>query len=269
MFYHTLNPALFHLGPFEVRYYGIVYLLGFLAAYYLLIQAAKKKWIHNFKDEAPDLLLTYLILGLILGARLGFFLFYQPSLLLKSPLELFMVWHGGMSFHGGLLGLMVGTVWFCRRHNVSFYELTDLLIFPACLALFLGRIANFINGELWGTLTNGSWCVDYSKNQHMAGLPEGCRHPSQLYESAKNLVIFGVLYTMKKRREWKKGVLFWSFVLLYGALRFFITFLREDPRYGGLSTGQWLNVGMVFVALFFLYRIKLGSKSLSISLSKK
>ncbi len=256
MFYHTLNPILFHLGPFEVRYYGIMYLIGFLAAYYVLIQAAKKKWVQNFAGESPDILLTYLLLGLIIGARLGYFVFYATSLLWQKPLEVFMVWHGGMSFHGGLIGVVIATIWFCRKRKVEFYELADLLIFPALLGLFLGRIANFVNGELWGTLTNVSWCVDYSKNTYILDLPEGCRHPSQLYEAAKNLVIFGILYWMKKKRKREKGVLFWSFVLLYGALRFLITFFREDPLFWGLSTGQWFNLGMVVIAMIFLYRIQ-------------
>ena len=256
MFYHTLDPVLFHLGPFEVRYYGIMYLIGFLAAYYLLIQATKKEWVHNFKGEAPDTLLTYLLLGLIIGARLGDFLFYYPQVLWQKPLEVFMVWHGGMSFHGGLIGVVLATIWYCKKYKVEFYELADLLVFPALLGLFLGRIANFFNGELWGTLTHVSWCVDYSKNTHITGLPEGCRHPSQLYEAAKNLVIFGALYGMKKKKEWAKGVLFWSFVLLYGALRFLVTFFREDPLFWGLSQGQWFNLGMVLVAIVVLYKIQ-------------
>ncbi len=233
-----------------------MYFLGFLAAYYLLIQAAKKNWVHNFKGDAPDTLLTYLLLGLIIGARLGDFVFYYPWVLWQKPLEVFMVWHGGMSFHGGLIGVTIATIWYCRKYQVEFYELADLLVFPACLGLFLGRIANFINGELWGTLTNVPWCVDYSKNIYIQGLPQGCRHPSQLYEAVKNLVIFGALYWMKKKKKWEKGVLFWSFVGLYGALRFLVTFFREDPRYWGLSQGQWFNLVMVLVAIVFLYKIQ-------------
>ena len=254
MFYHTFNPVLFHLGPFEIRYYGIAYIIGFLAAYYVLKQAAKYRWVKNFENDAPDNLLTYLLLGLIIGARLGDFLIYNPSTLIYNPLEVLMIWHGGMSFHGGLIGVVIATLLYCRKYKVKFYNLADILIFPALIGMFLTRIANFINGELWGTLTNVSWCVDYSKNTYIQGLPEGCRHPSQLYEALKNLLIFGILCAVKSKKKLPKGSLFWLFILLYGILRFLITFYREDPRYWGLSTGQWLNVGMVILAGLWLWK---------------
>jgi phosphatidylglycerol:prolipoprotein diacylglycerol transferase len=252
MFINNINPVIATIGPFEIRYYGLVYAIGFLVAYFLLRSIAKKKTIPNFSVEKADTFMLYLIIGAIAGARLLLFVFYYPKTLITNPLEVFMTWHGGMSFHGGLVGAVIAGLIFCKRHKVSFYKLADFLVLPLALFLIFGRIANFINGELVGKKTNVPWCVVFKDY-------EGCRHPSQLYESAKNLAIFitlSILYFNKElKKKFKDGIIFWLFVLMYGVLRFIITFWRDDPRFLGLSGGQYLCILMVVVSIYFLFRI--------------
>jgi phosphatidylglycerol:prolipoprotein diacylglycerol transferase len=149
-----------------------------------------------------------------------------------------------MSFHGGLMGIALAVWLFARRNSMRFYQLADLLVIPAAIALFFGRVANFVNGELIGTPSSLPFCIQYEYVQ-------GCRHPSQLYEAFKNLVIFGVLLAVRQRKKLKEGTLFWLFVLLYGSLRFLVTFLRDDPRFLGVSMGQYLSLAMVIAALFY------------------
>lgn len=246
MIYYNINPVLFRIGFLEVRYYGLAYILGILLAYLVLRHYVKKGALKLTSNELEDLMF-YIIAGLILGGRLLYFLFYSPLTYLKDPLEIFRLWHGGMSFHGGLIGISVAVLLFCSKHKIKFYDIADLIVIPGALALFFGRIANFINGELIGTVTNVPWCVQYP------GV-SGCRHPSQTYEALKNMAIFFCLIGVKGRKKLKPGTLFWLFVLLYGSLRFLVTFYREDVRYFGLSIGQYLSLGMAILAALFLYK---------------
>jgi phosphatidylglycerol:prolipoprotein diacylglycerol transferase len=256
-FYHDISPVLVNIGPFGIRYYGLVYAIGFLVVYFLFRWLAKKGEIKNFTLEKADYLTLYLIIGSIVGARLLLFVFYHPGTLISDPLELFRVWNGGMSFHGGVIGAVVSCLIFCKRHKVSFYKLADFTVLPLSLFLIFGRIANFINGELVGTKTNVSWCVVFKDY-------DGCRHPSQLYEATKNLVMFitlSILYFSKSiKAKLKDGIIFWLFVLMYGVLRFIITFWRDDPRYLGLSMGQYLCIAMVIVSAIFLFKIQKNKK---------
>ena len=250
MFYHNINPTLLNLGPFEIRYYGIIYALGFILAYFFINYLAKQKNLDLKKEDTADLLL-YLIIGTILGARLFEVIIYNPVYYLSKPLEIFAIWHGGLSFHGGLVGAVIAAFIFTKKKKIEFYDLADIVVIPLAFGLFLGRIGNFINGELVGRITNLPWCIKF-KNY------EGCRHPSQLYESLKNLFIFSILWTIKNKKL-KKGILFWSFILMYSTLRFFIEFVRApDPQLGlilNLTMGQWLNIVMFAIGLFFFIKI--------------
>jgi phosphatidylglycerol:prolipoprotein diacylglycerol transferase len=250
MFYNNINPTLFNLGPFEIRYYGIIYVLGFILAYFFLVTLSKRRHLELSKDDISDLLF-YEIIGTVIGARLFEIFVYNPAYYFANPFEMMAVWHGGLSFHGGLIGAAVAGFLFCKKKKVAFYDLADIVVIPLAFGLFLGRIGNFLNGELVGRLTNVPWCVKFKKY-------EGCRHPSQLYESAKNLFIFGVLWFMKDKKL-KKGIMFWSFILMYSVLRFFVEFFREpDPQIGfilGLTMGQWLNIVMFCIGIFFFLRI--------------
>jgi phosphatidylglycerol:prolipoprotein diacylglycerol transferase len=248
MFVHNINPVLFTLGPFEIRFYGLVYGFGFLLFYLLLHRLAKKKVINNFNSDKADIFSLYLIIGSIVSARVLDFVFFNPAVLFSDPLEVFMIWHGGMSFHGGLIGGIFASYLFCKKYDVNFYKLADFSVIPFSLILFFGRIANFINGELPGTVSSVSWCVKFS------GF-DGCRHPTQLYEATKNLLIFITLIPFYNMKKFKDGVIFWLFILMYGVLRFIINFWRDDERWLFLSMGQYLCIVMIIFSVFFLFRI--------------
>jgi len=188
--------------------------------------------------------MVYFILGTIIGGRLGHFLFYDISIFWTNPLQILMIWNGGMAFHGGILGGIIGAFLFLKKSKVKFYEMADKLMMPLAFALFLGRIANFINGELWGPITDVSWCVVFPNIL-------GCRHPSQLYEAFYSILIFFILWFMKSKYKLKKGVVFWSFIAMYGLFRFIANFWREVDQ----VTGQVLSLIMVVVAGYFLYKI--------------
>ncbi len=250
MFYHNINPIIVRIGPFQIRYYGVIFVLGFVIAYFLIYHLARKKGLRITKDDVIDSLF-YILIGVIIGARLFHVVIYDFSYYVKNPLNIFAIWRGGLSFHGGLVGAVVAGVIFCKRKKMPFYKLADIFVIPLALGLSLGRIGNFINGELVGRVTNLPWCVKF-KNY------SGCRHPSQLYESFKNLVIFIVLWSIKDKKL-KDGTLFWSFILMYSSFRFFIEFFRApDEQIGfilGLTMGQWLCLIMFFIGICFIINI--------------
>lgn len=259
MFYHNINPVLLELGPLQIRYYGLFYALGFAIAYFIIYYLAKKRQLTITKDDVADFL-VYGITGVILGARLAYVVFYNPLFYLQNPLEVFAVWHGGLSFHGGLAGAIIAGYIFCRKKKIEFYDLADIAVVPLALALALGRIGNFMNAELYGRLTNVPWCIDYSKNQFVENLPAGCRHPSQIYSSIKNLMIFAVLWVIKDKKL-PKGFLFWSFVALYGLFRTIVELFRQpDEQIGFLfnyfSMGQLLSFPLFLLGVYMLFRLK-------------
>ncbi len=259
MFYHNINPVLLELGPLQIRYYGLFYALGFIIAYFLISYLIKRKEINLTKDDIADLL-VYAIVGVVLGARLVYVIFYNPMYYMQNPLEIIAVWHGGLSFHGGLLGAIVAGYLFCKKKKIDFYGLADIVVIPVALALALGRLGNFMNAELYGRLTDVSWCIDYSKNQFVQDLPSGCRHPSQIYASIKNLTIFAVLWFIKDKKL-PKGFMFWIFVALYGLFRTIVEFFRQpDEQVGFLfnyfTMGQLLSFPLFLLGIYMLYKLK-------------
>ncbi|MBI4440470.1 prolipoprotein diacylglyceryl transferase [Candidatus Woesearchaeota archaeon] len=242
MYVHNIDPTLLHIGPLEIRYYGLVYVLGFIASYYVLIWYQKKGYLELKKDDVENLLL-YIMLGVILGSRLGE-VFWEPAYYLSNPINILKIWEGGMSFHGGLIGVIIAVYYFSRKYKIGFLEITDIIAIPAVIALAFGRIANFINGELWGTVTNVPWCVQF-KNA------EGCRHPVQLYAAFGRFVAGGILILLARSRR-KTGFISFAFLTLIGIGRFFSDFLREDPRLFGLSLGQYLSLAMAIAGIYIL-----------------
>lgn len=242
----------------EIRYYGLIYALGFLLGFFLIYHLAKKQHIPLSSDEVSDLVF-YNIITIILGARLAYVIFYNPLFYFSNPLQVFAVWQGGLSFHGGMLGLLLGTWFFCKRKQKSFWEMMDIIVIPGALALALGRIGNFINGELYGRVTTVPWCVDYSQSSYVRNPPSGCRHPSQLYESFYSFAIFAILWFLKDAKL-PKGMLSWSFVLLYGVFRTVAEFFRQPDQQlgflvGPLSMGQLLSIPMIIVAGWMLVKL--------------
>lgn len=260
------NPLAFSAGPIEIRWYGLVYAIGFLIGYFVLRAAAKNNLIKNFTEKNAEDYMLWLMLGSILGARIIYVIFYNPIFYFNHLLEIPAVWHGGLSIHGGLLGAVVVTIFFCKKYKISFYSIADILVLPLAFALIFGRLANYANGELFGRTTNVPWCVSFPG-------ADGCRHPSQLYESLYSYILFITLLVVQELKTLKKGTLFWLFVTLYGTFRFIITFYREfdptDPAILGLSIGQWLSLVMVFAGIiWFIQSSNSHNKSTKYSKSK-
>ncbi|MBU0615427.1 MAG: prolipoprotein diacylglyceryl transferase [Nanoarchaeota archaeon] len=257
MFVHDINPVLFAIGPFEIRYYGIIYALGFVIAYFMLRYFVKTKRIRLTNKDIDDFIF-YQVVGIVFGARLAYVLFYNLSYYITKPLEALAFWSGGLSFHGGLIGGGSAAWLFCRKKNIKFYKLVDLLVIPAALGLCLGRIGNFLNGELVGRVTDVPWAVKFKGY-------DGYRHPSQIYESIKNLIIFATLWVLKDKKIGDKklpdGFLFWLFVIMYSMLRFIVEFWREpDSQLGfifaGITMGQILSLATLCIGLVFMIRLK-------------
>ncbi len=245
MFEHNLSPVLLNIGPFEIRYYALAYVLGAVIVYFFLKMLARERHIPVEDKDVMDLV-AYTLLSIIIFSRIFYVLFYNFSYFISSPLEIIAIWRGGLSFHGGLIGAVIAGIWFARKWKISFWRLADIAVIPIAVALFLGRIGNFINGELYGRVASVPWAVKFQG-------ADGYRHPSQLYEAGKNIFMFAVLYTIRNKRL-KDGVMFSLFIVMYGALRFFIEFFREpDPQIGfvvwQLSMGQLLSIAMLIVGI--------------------
>lgn len=247
--YPNIDPALFRFGPFEIRWYGLMYVVGFLAAY-LLIPRQKRAQVLGLDGRGLQDLLFYLAVGLVVGGRFGYVLFYQASNLgeyLRHPLEIIAVWHGGMSFHGGLIGAMLAGVLFSQRRKLPFWDLADLTITVVPIGLGLGRLGNFINGELFGRPTDLPWGMVFPGG---GPLP---RHPSQLYEAfLEGACLFLFLWGMRDR-PFRPGAMVCLFLGGYGVARFAVEFFREpDPQigllWGFLSMGQVLSIAMMLVS---------------------
>src|SRR3989338_796681 len=192
------------------------------------------------KDEIWDLVF-YLMLGVLIGSRL-FMIFWNPEIYLFKPWNLLFIWQGGMSFHGGFVGIVTATWLYCRKRKKDFWQIADILSVPAILVLALGRIANFINGELVGRVWNGSWCVVFPQYD------EACRHPNMNYSAGQRLLVFLWLGWLSWKKEFTPGFIFWNFVFFEGIGRIVMDFFREDTLYFGFSVGQWFSVVMVLVA---------------------
>ncbi|KJU81827.1 prolipoprotein diacylglyceryl transferase [Candidatus Magnetobacterium bavaricum] len=247
--YPEIRPYIFKFGPIQVRWYGLMYLLGFVASYALVLHQIKKRRLDIQKEDVENLYL-YIIIGLIVGARLGYIVFYNIAYYIEHPLELIAVWHGGMSFHGGFAGALAGGIVYCRRHKLDFWLMADLLIVTAPIGLGLGRIGNFINGELYGRPTNVPWGMVFP----FAGpMP---RHPSQLYEFfLEGVVMFTLMWVVRDRA---KGMLLFVFIMLYGLFRFIVEFFREPDQHlgmvlGPLTMGQLLSLSMLAAGAIVSY----------------
>jgi phosphatidylglycerol:prolipoprotein diacylglycerol transferase len=258
--YPKINPNIIEIGPLKLRWYGVMYVLGFLAAYFLIGRQKTAQRIGLQGRRLQDLIF-YAAIGLIIGARLGYVLFYQMSDFshyLQHPLEIIAVWHGGMSFHGGLIGALLGGALFCRKNQLPYWEVADAVIVTAPVGLGLGRLGNFINAELFGRPSTVPWAMVFPGG---GPLP---RHPSQLYEAAlEGVVLFVILWNLKDR-GYRPGTMVCLFLAGYGVLRFFAEFFRApDPQiglfWGFFSMGQFLCMGMILVAVIlrmFLKRTK-------------
>jgi phosphatidylglycerol:prolipoprotein diacylglycerol transferase len=252
------DPVAFSLGPLAVRWYGLMYLVAFALFWWLGRLRARESWRGMSRQDVEDLLF-YGVLGVIVGGRLGYVLFYKPGHYLEHPLEAFMLWHGGMASHGGIVGVIVVMWLFARARGKSFLRVADFVVPLVPLGLAAGRIGNFINGELWGRPADPSvwpWAMVFP--QAGDGAP---RHPSQLYQAGlEGLLLFLVLW-LYSRRPRPPGCVGAAFLAGYGLLRFVAEFGREPDAFLGLlalrlSMGQWLSLPMIVagIGLFVYFR---------------
>lgn len=263
--YPDIDPVLLHLGPLQIRWYGLMYVLGFTASYYLVKQQLRT---FKFKElyEHFENLNIVLIVSLIIGGRLGYVLFYNLPYYLQNPLEIPATWSGGMSFHGAVIGLIIGGAIFCRRKGIDFWKTADLYVVTIPIGLGLGRIGNFINSELYGRATDLPWGMVFP------GGGDIVRHPSQLYEALlEGVLLFTILWLVHKKpwRQdsfWPHGSLLALFLIGYGLIRVFIEFTREPDAQIGfifnlITMGQILSSIMIFGGiLIWVWRIKTRSR---------
>ncbi|MDA8100770.1 MAG: prolipoprotein diacylglyceryl transferase [Nitrospiraceae bacterium] len=257
--YPHIDPEIVRIGPLALRWYGLMYLLGFGASYLLVGKRISGSGGRVGGTAVPAEFLssfyTWLILGLVIGARLGYVLFYDLMEYLRHPAEIFAVWHGGMSFHGGLIGAVAAGILCCRRFGVDPWRMADLVTATAPIGLGLGRLGNFINGELFGRVTDVPWAMVFP-----AGGPLP-RHPSQLYEFLlEGVALFSLLWFLRDRMG-RPGRSTALFLVLYGSFRIFVEFFRQpDPQLGFIAgpftMGQLLSTAMIAagVVLFVLRR---------------
>ena len=259
MFTHNLDPILFDFGFIAIRWYSLAYIFGILFGWWYgkKIIAEKIQLLNNnFKIEYFDDLITYLILSIIIGGRLGYIIFYNFEYYIDNPLNTFKVWEGGMSFHGALAGIVFGTYLFSIKRNLETLFFLDIVACVAPVGIFLGRIANFINGELVGKATNVSWSVIFPSVDLMP------RHPCQLYEAfLEGLILFYIMRVIFKRKDYKIGICSFYFLIFYGIFRTFSEIFREpDYQIGYIlnifSMGTFLSIIMVLVGLVMLVRNK-------------
>jgi phosphatidylglycerol---prolipoprotein diacylglyceryl transferase len=246
---HAIDPFILRItDSFGLRWYSLAYVLGLFLTRWYLVRAARNGEVRHLDEEGVDAYAFSAFLAALVGARLFHVFVFELGNYGFDPVAWIAVWRGGISFHGGLAGVAAATYLFCRRRDVSFYGIADRAVIPIAITLGFGRIANFINAEMYGTLYSGPFCVDYTGNPYMARPPEGCRHPTQLYEMLKNWVLAGVLWGMLRRWRPPPGVVFWSFVGLYGLIRFFLMFVREEERvWMGLTQSQVFSGMMALV----------------------
>ena len=252
--YPMIDPVIFAVGPFAVRWYGLAYVLGFIAGGYA-IHVFNRRWRVGLSDDEVLSAFLWGSIGLIVGARLGYMVFYAPGQFISDPTSLFRTTEGGMSFHGGLAGIVVAGLLFARRVGIPFLRIADMVAVGAPIGILLGRLANFINGELWGRVTEVPWGMVFPG----AGpLP---RHPSQLYEAALEGAVLFVVMVVLARRERPPGEMLGWLLSGYGVIRFALEFVREPDAHlgtilGPLSMGQLLTIPVLMVGVWLVARVR-------------
>ena len=253
MFINNFEPVAIQIFSLEIRWYSLAYIFGILIGWlYCKKILIKDKNISKLFDD----LISYLIIGIILGGRLGYVIFYNLEYFLSNPIEILMIWHGGMSFHGGLLGVLASTIIYAKKHNVNKFIFLDLIAGSAPIGIFLGRIANFVNSELYGRETNILWSVIFTKIDNIT------RHPSQIYEALlEGVILFFILFFfIKKNYLLKPGLISSLFLIFYSLFRFLVEFFRvPDEQVGliylNLTIGQIIS--LIFLSFgFYLFFIK-------------
>lgn len=252
----NIDPVAIHIGSFGIRWYSLAYMAGILLGWWVIASENKRNVLKNLTKNAFDDMVVWAVLGIVLGGRLGHVFFYDPLHYIDNPLEIFKVWEGGMSFHGGLIGTITAFFLFSRKYKINFLALMDLIACAAPIGLFFGRIANFINGELFGRVTDASIGMIFPNG---GDLP---RHPSQLYEAGtEGLLLFIIMMWLLKKTPArnKVGYLSGMFLILYSMARIICEFFREPDFMVSflnieISAGQLLSLPMLVIGLYLVLR---------------
>ena len=252
-----INPVIFKIGFLEIRWYSLAYILGIIGTWYIVKYFNSKTKLFDEKKVSDDFF-TYGVISIILGGRIGYVLFYNLSFYLSNPLDVFKVWNGGMSFHGGFCGVLIATYLVAKKNKIDYFSFLDIISIGVPIGLFFGRIANFINMELYGRITTSSIGVIFPNAGNMP------RHPSQLYEAAlEGILLFSILFSLAKWTNIRKysGFLSGMFAIGYGISRFIVEFFREpDVQIGYImkyfTMGQLLTIPVIFFGIFLIVNSK-------------
>jgi phosphatidylglycerol---prolipoprotein diacylglyceryl transferase len=260
-----LDPVALDLGFFELRWYSLAYLAGIFIGYWYMLKLIKQPGAPMARRHADDLVF-YAALGIILGGRIGYVLFYNLSYYLQHPLDILKLWDGGMSFHGGMLGTVVGILYLSYKEKLNWLRVHDYVACCVPIGLFFGRLANFVNHELWGAPTNVPWAVRFPEAINGMAVIGPPRHPSQLYEAGlEGIVLFAILAWMfwKTDARYQPGKLVGAFIFFYGLFRFAVEFVREPDQQligftqaTGLHMGQWLSLPMIVAGAYLMLTAK-------------
>ena len=256
MAYPEVSPIMFQIGPLAIRWYSMAYLIGILLGWWIISKRVKKYNINMSSSDIEDLIFYY-TLGVILGGRLGYVLFYGDGRFLSNPLEIFAIWNGGMSFHGGIFGVIAALYMFARKCKKSFLEITDIVSPLVPLGIFFGRIANFMNDELWGRVTDVAWAVRFPRGGFLP------RHPSQIYEALTEGLCLFIILNFMWRIEWCRkhtGFISASFLLGYALMRSLMEQFREPDSqigflFGGITMGQMLSFPLIVIGSYIIANI--------------
>lgn len=250
---HNINPIMFELFSIKLYWYGFMYALSFIIIDYLIVTASKNKKIILSKDQAEKFTIVILIFA-ILGGRIGYILFYDFNYYSSNIIKVFYLWEGGMSFHGGLIGVAVGAFYLANQNALKFFEIADIVCLYAPIGLFFGRVGNFINSELYGIKTSGSWGVVFPV------IDSYPRHPSMLYEALlEGVILFIILFIINQKKVFA-GIISGYFLLFYGIFRFFVEFVRLPDAHIGyiyydwVTMGQLLTIPMLIIGLILINR---------------
>ena len=248
--YPRIPPDIVHLGPFALRWYGVMYVVGY-AVGVRVARGRVRRGLVQFDESAIDALLVYLVVGMLLGARLVYVFVYEPAHYAAHPWDAFAIWHGGLSFHGAVLGMVAACIAFSRRRHLPFWTVADTVALSGAPGLFFGRLGNFINGELYGRASSVPWAMVFPADPRQVP-----RHPSQLYEAVcEGLILFLFLRTLERRAvasgRYRPGLLAGAFLIGYGAIRFLLEFTRQPDAQLGFVLGR-LSMGQLLSSLMII-----------------
>ncbi len=248
----NINPVILSFGPLAISYYSLAYVIGIILGAFYASKLAEQ-YTKNINGKMMEDFITYAVLGIIIGGRLGYVLFYDLNKFINHPIDILKTYEGGMSFHGGFAGIIISSLMFCRKNKLPFFALTDLLAIVTPIGLLLGRIANFINGELYGRITDVPWAFIFPGSDNMP------RHPSQLYEAFLEGLCLLIIMFLNRHKLKLSGYNSGLFIICYGSFRIFIEYFREPDAqlglfFGAFSMGQLLSIPMILCGIIIIKR---------------